>query len=267
MIKSKGYIFFCLSTFLLICLAQDNIWGICINSKHCPSECRLEGGGKKLYTAPDASCRYHPGCCEGICCDVNGNCECCNGNISCLCSRARCTPVCNYSHTGTDADGDGWDKECGDCKDSGVNAERIYPENSNEYCDCDASTPAEHPSSTGIPETTACECTGFDPSNPSNCIKFSDDCLCLDHIDNDCDGDVDLDDDECPLSGKDWVVAKNVYLDRSKNLGGAGLYVMNGFTLTIASGVTLTVGKDRGVHLMGPGAHIVVEKGGRIDFN
>jgi len=226
----------------------------CTNTRSCPSYC----SNHKYYDAPDQSCTYSPGCC-GVCCGEYG-CWCCRG-YSCSCATPCTPPPCPYKHVGTDSDADGYDVECDDCDDKNP---LVNPGVSNPYCDCNPSTPSEHPSTSGIPETTACECEKTDcfdeECEVTTCVKFKDGCLCQDGYDNDCDGKIDLDDSDCPRIGYDWVVARDTTL--SKNLNVNGLYVISG-TL-IVDGVTLIVSKDRGIHISG--GRIKLKNGGRIEI-
>jgi len=176
------------------------------------------------------------GCCTWTCGEY-GN-ACCN-DFTCGCGAACDPPACDYQPTGTDADADGYDAECEDCDD---NNSLVNPSSGNEYCDCDASTPADHPSTKGISELTDCH---LDEDGR----HFEAGCLCLDRKDNDCDGFVDFADSDCPDLGHDLVIDTSVTLDESKDISPNGLYVMSGAILTVKSGVIITVGKAKGVHV------------------
>ncbi len=226
----------------------------CTETRSCPAYC----DNHRYYDAPDQSCTYSKACC-GTCCGEYG-CWCCRG-YSCACATPCTPPPCPYKHVGTDSDKDGYDAECDDCDDSNS---LVNPGVSNPYCDCNSSTPAEHSSTTGIPETTDCECEetdylGDDPQLET-CVKFKEGCLCQDGYDNDCDGKTDIDDPDCPRLGYDWVIAKDTTL--SKDLNVNGLYILSG-TLTI-DGVTLTVSKDRGIRISD--GRIEIKNGGRIEI-
>lgn len=88
-------------------------------------------------------------------------------------------------------------------------------------------------------------------------------CLCLDGIDNDCDGLIDFQDNDCPILGKDVVIENDAYFAKDKDISPDGLYILSG-TLKIGSNVKLTVGK-RGIHVQ-DGAKIELEEGALIDI-
>ena len=205
---------------------------------------RGEGGhcvGDKFfaYSGIDTSCTQTPYRCDrGTCCK------------SCV------PPACPESDQSRDVDKDGYTDQCSDCasraeQTPGGRPELVHPGNSNPYCDCDPKTPPEHPSSVGISELTGCH---LDASGK----HFKPGCLCEDGMDNDCDGLVDSQDPDCPRLGKDMVVDGDMDFTESKDISPEGVYVLSG-TLLIKKGVTLTVGKDRGIHV-GPEGKIKVEE-------
>jgi len=77
--------------------------------------------------------------------------------------------------------------------------------------------------------------------------SFQKGCLCLDGIDNDCDGLIDFQDNDCPILGKDVVIESDAYFPENIDISPNGLYILSG-TLKIGSNVELTVGK-RGIHV------------------
>lgn len=210
----------------------------------CPSYC----SNHRYYTDSDgeACCSYSP-CCTSWTCGEYGD-ECCGYSCS-ACGSPPCTATCDYHHTGTDSDKDGYDAQCGDCDDSNA---LVNPSSTNQWCDCNPSTPSGlYQSTAGIPETTGCQCAEKDPSGA--CTKFKPGCLCEDGYDNDCDGKVDLADPDCPDTSKDIVITDTVYWTETKNVSPHNLYVMSTGHLTI-DGATLTVGKAK------------VEGKGKIEF-
>ncbi len=234
-------------------------WG-CSKSWKCPSKCGNDDDIYKYYTAPNVSCNYSACCVSGdpIACYATG----------CVYSKCGpCTPpACKYTHNGTDSDNDGYDKECGDCDDNNPN---VHPKSAEGFCDCNSDTPGsvsalglskDYHVTAGIPETRGCGCKK--KTGSGRCLKFTPGCLCYDGHDNDCDGLTDLKDPDCPNIDEDWVMATDFTLTEDKDISPNGLYVLAGKTFTVASGVTLTVGKV-GVHLF-KGAHIKLEKGAHI---
>ena len=75
----------------------------------CGAECESNSD------CANTDCDYQDGCHGGPkyynCQDVDNKC------LDCSCEKNSCTHYTNCGMTGTDADGDGWDVECGDCND------------------------------------------------------------------------------------------------------------------------------------------------------
>ena len=161
-------------------------------------------------------------------CDTDTDKACsdtCNGLGSC---SGICAPgSCDRTDQTIDADGDGFNPACGtlDCND---NNSLIYPNNPNPYCDCNTSGDGV---GQGIYETTGC-------INPiTGAVVFAPGCKCLDGIDNDCDGPVDISDYECPNPVSDWIIETDYTLTVNKTV--ISVYLTS--NLTIADGVTLTI--------------------------
>jgi hypothetical protein len=179
-------------------------------------------------------------------CDTDEDKKCTSTCVGETCNV--CTPAsCSKSDQGTDADKDGYysESECpgGDCDDANP---RLYPNNTNRYCNCkiDSDLPAEvaKNSRTGVPEYYNCKV------NPNDPTHFQKGCLCIDDIDNDCDGVTDEDDPECPRPGKDWIIDGITYTMK-KSMSEAGVYVVNGAKLIIPKGMTLGISKSRGLNI------------------
>ncbi|MBL7197412.1 MAG: hypothetical protein ISS47_04895, partial [Candidatus Omnitrophica bacterium] len=92
--------------------------------------------------------------------------------------------------------------------------------------------------------------------------SFQNGCLCLDGIDNDCDGLIDFQDNDCPILGKDIIIEDNTHFSEDKDISPDGLYILSG-SLKIGSNVKLTVGK-RGIHVQ-DSAKIELEEGAQIE--
>lgn len=182
------------------------------------------------------------------------------GNYTCC---KPCIPApCLESDQSKDNDNDGFTDQCSDCAGSIFQTfehkgrpELINPGTSNPYCDCNPQTPSEYPSTVGISELTNCH---LNKSKQS----FSEGCLCSDGIDNDCDGLADLDDPDCPMIGKDIIIETDMELTEDKDVSPNGLYVLSG-KLKIKSGVILTGGGNRGIHV-GDKGRIELEEGARM---
>jgi hypothetical protein len=67
-----------------------------------------------------------------------------------------------------------------------------------------------------------------------------------------------------PMPGQDIVIEKDTYFTENKDISPRGLFVVSG-TVRVKSGVTLTVGKDRGVRAESEGK-IELEKDARIQL-
>ena len=221
---------------------------------------RCDGDTYYADTGKNTSCPNSRSCNCATCCGEYGcsscNCQCCTCD----------PPDCPQSDQSIDNDKDGYTDQCTDCD---PNNPRVNPGSSEGFCDCNSDTPGsvsalglskDYHVTAGIPETTGCECKK--KTSSGKCLKFTPGCLCYDGHDNDCDGLTDLKDPDCPNIDEDWVIATDFTLTEDKDISPNGLYVLAGKTFTVASGVTLTVGKV-GVHLF-KGAHIKLEKGAHI---
>ncbi|OQX80304.1 MAG: hypothetical protein B6D56_05420 [Candidatus Omnitrophica bacterium 4484_70.1] len=198
-----------------------------------PDECKLNA-----YCNPDE-------CTEEVCT--------CYHTCYQTCCKPCTPPPCPQSDQSKDVDGDGYTDQCSDCDPTNP---LVNPGISNPYCDCNPSTPSQHPSTKGISELTDCH---LDESGR----HFEEGCLCLDGKDNDCDGLVDFHDPDCPDPENDMVVDTRVELDESKNIAPHGLYITSSGELIIKKNVTLTIGKEKGAHIV-EGGHLKIEKGGHL---
>lgn len=220
-------------------------------STTCPSDRRTDCGTETR------TCQRGQGCvCVGrryLCYDgLDKSCTSyCNGRGACdICQPPDCRR--DPRSQGTDADNDGYDAQCEDCDDNNA---LINPSSANKFCDCSG------PSGHGVPETTGCD---LDETR----LRFKKGCLCMDGKDNDCNGLVDTDDPACPDLSKDWWIDTDYTLPKSMTING-GVWV-NGATLTIPAGLTLSIKKDKGLHVVNDGNNkgkVELGKGAKITFH
>ena len=122
--------------------------------------------------------------------DCSGNCfnqgVCSPGVIQCVGSRyKRCSAVCQFTNVGTDADGDGVDRECGDSLCD--NAPGIYDS-------------IKTSSEMNCGDSLDNDCDGKIDCLDNDCSSICIETICTDGLDNDGDGYADGTDSDCPLT-------------------------------------------------------------------
>ncbi len=228
----KKIIFILLIVFIVFPFKQKLAFSACGTVTNACPNC----SGGRYRTNPSESC--------------NIGTHCCGSDCSSSCCNTTCTPPpCTFTG-GTNADGDPYDAQCGDCND---NDPHIYLGHS-EFLHCDVAS-----------------CKQWDPSWPGVCIEFEYDpangklCGCVDGKNNDCAGGTDSTDAACPANlNKDWVIFKSFTLNQNKIVTG-GVWVAPGVTLTIAGGRMLRI-QGSGLHIA-PGGNVRPMAGARIRFN
>jgi hypothetical protein len=215
---------------------------------------------------------------RNLTCANGANCQCVSGRYQCdtstaqncnstcdgagVCADCSSSLTCQRSNQGANADGDGFDAECGDCND---NNSLIYPDdpsrgitNPNPFLKCNAAANS-FGSTTGIPETTDCHVD-------ATATHFLSGCLCMDGIDNNGNGLADANDPGCPDLTKDWYIDGVAYtLPVGKSITG-GIWVVNGATLTIPAAIALDLSKNKGLHV-DSSSRVDVQPNGRVGFS
>ncbi len=231
--------------------------GQCIGDRYYANTGEDTQCTESAYQCNPYDCNPYP--CNPHNCDpeCTENCTTCYDTCYHTCYRTCCKPCtpppCPQSDQSKDVDGDGYTDQCSDCDSTNP---LVSPGVSNPYCDCNPSTPSQHPSAKGISELTDCH---LDESGR----HFEEGCLCLDGKDNDCDGLVDFADPDCPDPENDMVIDTRVELDESKNIAPYGLYITSSGELIIKKNITLTIGKEKGAHIV-EGGHLKIEEGGHL---
>ncbi len=176
---------------LFMCSMYDCSYSHECSVDSCQAECDT------MNPCDDTECDYLDMCYGGELRDYHDAANACDPE--CLCANNDCA---DFSETGTDADNDGWDLECGDCDD---NNPFVYP-GVPEFCegidnDCDGvvdegciclygETKQCGKTDVGVCEFGTVFCYGTYWGGCTGAVYQSRE-VCGDGLDNDCDGEVD----------------------------------------------------------------------------